>query len=695
MAAANLVPKIEIFHLEVKSHFENLSNNEKLYAHWMSRAAFEGTRIVLRQNSEESERIFDLIMGLHLHCGGHWDDFVSPVGISSAELTQFLEYAAKFLGNLGNYDSSSNRKFHPQLDAKALGKMASKSSDTFSIFDEIASQIYSGVKATLGYPDETNQVFSNYYPNTKHLTKNEVTRVQSFMDSRSLLPENTRLSKTEGMQSVYQLHIASERTEHQPADSEGFSLPPNEDSADSPGTVDATLRVQYGDHSDCMGRINQCLRKAKEYTANAHQDLMIDLNIRGFYTGNMEDQKQAQAHWVGDQHPQVESLHGFLLSYTDPHSVRAEWRGFVLLRNQPETESMAELVSSAGTFLELLPWNKHGRGPFEVEKYTAPNYTSMEALSFVGSYIPAGTNLPNHDDIVDQYGFKNLEIRNRIINNFTGKVPFLSEDDSRLFSQLASSSFSMLVVLHELLGHGSGKHLAETSENQFNFDRENPPLSPLTKEPVDSWYRPGETFNSVFGWSYEECRSDLVSLYLSLSERVVDVFRFPSRGIDSRDAVYIAFLYIIRAGLFGLTTWDPDTKNWKSAHDRARFAITKHLWTAGVVDIDFNKEDPDAEPIISLHRDALMSSGREVLEPLLMRIHVYSCTADRKGIDWYDSLSAVEDSLMPLREAVLRSKASSKQIIQGNTAIKDGSVVFKEYDASPAGMIQSWAERYL
>ena len=56
--------------LAIKPHFEALSDNEKKYAHYISRASFAGTRINLRQVSPESEAIYDFILALHRNCNG-------------------------------------------------------------------------------------------------------------------------------------------------------------------------------------------------------------------------------------------------------------------------------------------------------------------------------------------------------------------------------------------------------------------------------------------------------------------------------------------------------------------------------------------------------------------------------------------------------------------------------------------------
>jgi hypothetical protein len=82
---------------------------------------------------------------------------------------------------------------------------------------------------------------------------------------------------------------------------------------------------------------------------------------------------------------------------------------------------------------------------------------------------------------------------------------------------LTLSSFEVQVGLHELLGHGCGKILQETSPGVYNFDHKNPPTSPITQKPITSYYKPGETWGSVFGGmgpSYEECRAESVAMSL-------------------------------------------------------------------------------------------------------------------------------------------------------------------------------------
>ena len=58
---------------------------------------------------------------------------------------------------------------------------------------------------------------------------------------------------------------------------------------------------------------------------------------------------------------------------------------------------------------------------------------------------------------------------------------------------------------------------ASSEDGTHNFNVEKPPVSPLTGESIDSWYKAGETFTGVFqdiATSVDECRAECVGAYL-------------------------------------------------------------------------------------------------------------------------------------------------------------------------------------
>jgi dipeptidyl-peptidase-3 len=235
------------------------------------------------------------------------------------------------------------------------------------------------------------------------------------------------------------------------------------------------------------------------------------------------------------------------------------------------------LVDEAPTYLAKLPWPAE----FEKDRFLKPDFTSLEVVSFSGSGIPAGINIPNYDDIRQNEGFKNVSLGN-VLTAYQSKdrVTFLGDDDQTLYQELRVPSFEVQVGGHELLGHGSGKLLVEQPEGKFNFDRNL--IDPLTKKPVESWYLPGQQYDSVFGSlasAMEECRAECVGVVLSADMDFLKIFGH--EGKEAEDILYVNWLNMARAGVLALEFYTPEQKKWRQAHMQARFGILRCMLAAG------------------------------------------------------------------------------------------------------------------
>lgn len=66
------------------------------------------------------------------------------------------------------------------------------------------------------------------------------------------------------------------------------------------------------------------------------------------------------------------------------------------------------------------------------------------------------------------------------------QYPFIDASEAEQFEKHKFPAYYWWVVLHELLGHGTGRMMSETIDGEFNFDIKNPPVNPITGEPITS-----------------------------------------------------------------------------------------------------------------------------------------------------------------------------------------------------------------
>lgn len=654
----------------------------------MSKASHAGSRVVLRQVSHESEAIYDLIMAIHHKLGGEYPE------CEDKEL--YLEYVAQFLSNLGNYKSFGDLKFVPRCSEsfflgllKAAGiDEKSKPSTSSCPYASWAELISEGVyqvdekSALLGFPSEGHR--SAYYygdvsPADMRLLKDEV------FGRLKVLPENTRIEKLN--EKEFEILVASKVKEN--------TLPeyPSEAVQLSNG---AKVEFKFGDHSREMGLVADYLRKAREYAANDTQQKMLDEYIKHFESGSSHAHKESQKFWVKDLSPITETNIGFIETYREPSGIIGEFESLVAIQNKKRTEKFATMVQNAGKFISLLPWSSD----FEKPKFQPPDFTSLEVLTFAGSGIPAGINIPNYDDVRLNIGFKNVSLGNILSSSQGSKTPitFVSEEDRKILDKFQSESFEVQVGIHELLGHGSGKLLSELEDGTFNFDKENPPLG-LDGKPVTTYYKKGETWGSKFSQlagAFEECRAEVIAMYLITNRELLEIFGFKSKE-DQDKIIYAGFLQMARAGLLALEFWDPSTKKWGQPHMQARFSIMKtflnHAGESKFLQLSYTKDD-FSDLQIKLDESLIETAGHEAVKDYLTHLHIYKSSGDvDQGSKYFIERSTVDPELAQFRQIVLDKKLPRKQFIQANTSIEDGKVSLKEYDETVLGLLQSFLER--
>jgi dipeptidyl-peptidase III len=286
-----------------------------------------------------------------------------------------LSYAAQFLGNVGNYKSFGDSKFIPRLEPQVFKAVAILTPKTIQLWEQIKDGVFANTHIGLmhlGYPDEGH--LSTYYPDSPDITKEEITVISDFLESKKFLPENTRIRKTTN---GFEALIASE---NQRPSGDQLDIPESE--WDLEGKLEGKkLVLTFGDYSKEMGTIADAIENAGKHAGNDNQISMMREYSKSFRTGSLQAYKQSQRFWIRDKGPLVESDIGFVETYRDPHGIRGEWEGFVAMVNKERTKAFGKLVEAAPSLIPKLPWNKD----FEKDKFLSPDFTSLEVLTFAGS----------------------------------------------------------------------------------------------------------------------------------------------------------------------------------------------------------------------------------------------------------------------------------------------------------------------
>ncbi|EMD38545.1 hypothetical protein CERSUDRAFT_82823 [Gelatoporia subvermispora B] len=672
--------------VDVAASFALLSLREKKYAHYLGQASWAGGKIIQGQWTSQAEKLHQLLI-LTFSENGKLADLEAlrkKADLTPTEWDDLLQYTIQALSNLVNYKSFGNSKFIPRVSADkfaAAVQHSANASQAIPLWTELKEHIYELS------PEEANFIgkrslghVSNYYLGEVP-SDDEVSMIQAAAEKIGVDVLNTRVRKNGS--NDYTLLVASANSQPNSVhtlDSEGKSF---------------KLTVEYGDFSEPMKKVVAALKEAKKYAANEHQSAMIEGYIESFETGSIPAHKKASTEWVKDVGPIVESYIGFVETYVDPYGARAEWEGFTAIVNKELGAKYQTLVDQAPELIKTLPWGKD----FEVDVFRKPDFTALEIVNFATGGIPVGINIPNYYEIRERTGFKNVSLANIL----SAKAPneeltFIHPDDAELYNALDKQAFELQVANHELLGHGSGKLFQESADGTRNFTPEKI-VNPLTGKPITSWYKPGQTPDSVLGEvssSMEECRAETAALYLASNPDILRIFNYTEPKL-AEDIQYVTFLIMARAGLRGLEFYDPASKKHGQAHMQARLGITQHLIKSGIAWLEEVRADDGAleNLYVRVDRQKVLTQGRDVAGKLLVELQVRKSTADGPGArQFYTALTTP----LPgwdgeIRDIVLKKKLPRKLFVQPNTFVVNDEVVLKEYPLTPAGVIESFIER--
>lgn len=591
--------------IECSKAFSQLNAKERAYAYYFTRASWEGAKICYFQRSYEAPAFFYLFQKIFISQSIAELKTLATgdaLKFSDAEWTQLIVYIAAFFQNCGNYKSFGDTKFVPEVSKekfvawiRATKAYSLESARFEEILDSALLEIYEHRPPYYEIAFSDNGGASSYY--SYNISSEDAEFVKQFLQEINISPLNTRVIKINPK--YYNILFCSQQSVVKKFDYKGV-----------------TIELIYGDFAPFMTKVVENLKLCGNFAANEHQKNMIQKYVEHFESGDVNLHKDSQRHWIKDKGPVVETNIGFIEVYLDPAKVRAEFEGFVAAVDKEATKKLSDLVANAETLIANLTWPKE----FEIDTFSKPDFTSLEVITFACSGTPIGINLPNYDDITKNEGFKNVNLGNAYGKPKKEYIQYVDPAEIDLFVKYSNDALFLIVALHELLGHGTGKLFVKDKDGKYNFDQENL-KHPLTGEKITNCYNHNETWGSRFGElasGYEECRADGVALYLSCFDKAMEIL-FPGREAEWDDIRYIGWYEIIIGGIKGLSHYIKDSKKWGQAHVLASYALLQVCIQAGNGFVTIKETTKDGKPylVATLDKSQITTTGKKAVGDFL------------------------------------------------------------------------------
>lgn len=305
-----------------------------------------------------------------------------------------------------------------------------------------------------------------------------------------------------------------------------------------------------GLYSEPIKEIVSWLLKAQKFAENEGQKHVIDLLVKFYRTGNLEDFDRYCIAWVQQHEGMVDFINGFIEVYGDPLGLKGTWEGIVEYKDLEATQRTQTISKNAQWFEDHSPVDPRFRKP-EVKGVTA---NVICAAMLGGEEYPAsaiGINLPNANWIRQEHGSKSVTIGNLTDaynkaaqgNGFRDEF-VIDEETVALMNQYADITDDLHTDLHECLGHGSGQLLPGTDPDALK----------------------------AYGNTIEEARADLFGLYYVADHKLVEL------GLTPNDEAYKAQYYsYLMNGLLTQTIRIKEGDKIEEAHMRNRALIA--WWT--------------------------------------------------------------------------------------------------------------------
>lgn len=511
---------IQMLRYELKG-FEDLSLNQKLYIFCLAKATLMGRDITFDQQGKYNLRIRKTLETVYLHYEGDRE---------CEEFKAFEVYLKRIWFASGIHHHYGCEKFKPGFSEEYF----------YHLLENIGEKLL---------------------PIKRGETKEDLMRqLESILFDPEVMPK--RVNQTDGEDLVltsacnFYEDVTQEEVER------FYAKMKNTDNPNPPSyglnskltkrnneVVELTWK-EDGLYGETIREIVSWLLKAQKYAENEGQKHVIDLLVKFYRTGSLEDFDRYSIAWVEQHEGLVDFINGFIEVYGDPLGMKGTWEGIVEYKDLEATKRTQAISQNAQWFEDHSPVDPRFRKP-EVKGVTA---NVICAAMLGGEEYPAsaiGINLPNSNWIRQEHGSKSVTIGNLTDaynkaaqgNGFRDEF-VIDKETVALMNQYADITDDLHTDLHECLGHGSGQLLPTTDPDALK----------------------------AYGNTIEEARADLFGLYYVADHKLVEL------GLTPNDEAYKAQYYsYLMNGLLTQTIRIKEGDKIEEAHMRNRALIA--WWT--------------------------------------------------------------------------------------------------------------------
>lgn len=679
--AKSILKKDQIQNLDFKESFEQLSEEEKNYLYYLSKACWAGQPIVLFQTSIESPALF-MIFQMFFSSFSEFSEIKTSLlknNISDINYNLFIKYVAYFYSNFGNY-SASKKKFIPDLSLEDFEKILENSSskkDIRPIWDIIKYIIYDNSENVKVINLEENNGKNCYY--LGGITKDKILKTDEILHKNNYSLLNTRLFMLNSSKIVSLIGSIDEKQKN----------------------LDDENIILSGEFSAFLKKINEYLVKALKYTTKDSEKEIINDYLNFFKTGDIDSHKEAQKKWVKEC-SSIDFNIGWNEKILDPIGVRGLFEGFVGIVDNFYSQKYEQLVKLLPKLISELPWDEN----FET-KMNSIQFNSIEIISFARNGCPFGKSLPNYYEIREEFGVKDILFVNAC-PNFNWKETdyyFCEPKDVELIKNFGKQATKIFTSIKQLMGYRHGilfrvEKDKETNKEKSNFNREL--INPLTGNVIDKYYIDNETFEEKFGNLspiINECKALLTGLYFCGNETIQELFYV--NKIDYKNVTYTIWALFFIKSILGIIDYIEKSETWSTSNSQSSWIIVSYFLETQkegeeIIKIDLDEEKETFK--IHVNKEMiLILSANLILSNLMPKLHIWKCTGDVENAKQFiEHHSKLDQKFLKIKNILEKEPLPLTYFLYNNLIIDqdDGSVNYKEYPETLEGIIESNIDRF-